>query len=69
MNYLKENDDLEEPGLDATTIIDFLEAVRIIQHYKEIIKPRNKTARVYLGKQGQLLKKFRKIKQFFKNVE
>ena len=35
-----ENDDLKEPGLDATAdaITDSLEAVRIIQRYEEIIK-------------------------------
>ena len=62
LSSLKENDNLEEPDIDATadTITYTLETIRIIQSYEEIMKTQNKRA---LGKQGQLLKKFRETEQ------
>ena len=56
MNSLKENDDLEEPSLDATAdaITEPLQAIRIVKRYKEITKTQNKRARNYVGMRGQL---------------
>ena len=67
LNYLKGNDDLEEPGLDATAdaIIDPLEVISITHDYNEIIKTQNKRSIAYVGKQEQLLKKFTETEQFF----
>ena len=58
---LKENNEVEESGLDETANAtkDPTEAVVIIQRCEEIIKMQNKRAIVYIGKQGQLLKKFK----------
>ena len=66
---LKENDEVEESGLDETANAtkDPTEAVVIIQR-EEIIKMQNKRAIVYIGKQGQLLKKFKDTKQLFEPV-
>lgn len=70
LNSLKENDDLEEPGLDETAyaIMHPLEAVRITNPYKETIKTQNKRAIGYVGKQGQLLKNFKETENVFENV-
>ena len=67
---LKENDEVEESGLDETANAtkDPTEAVVIIQRCEEIIKMQNKRAIVYIGKQGQLLKKFKDTKQLFEPV-
>ena len=67
---LKEYDDIEGAGLDATadTITDPLEADRIIKRYKEIIKTQNKRAINYVGKLEQLLKKLKGTDQRFENV-
>ena len=67
---LKENDNIEEGGLDAKadTITDSLEADRIIKRYKEIVKTQNKRAINYVGKLGQLLQKFKWTHQFPENV-
>lgn len=66
---LKENDEVEKSGLDETANAtkDPTEAVVIIQR-EEIIKMQNKRAIVYIGKQGQLLKKFKDTKQLFEPV-
>ena len=70
LDSLKEINDLEERGLDTTAdaITDPLETVRIIHCSEEIIKTQNKSVIGYVGKQGQLLKKFRKTEQFLENV-
>lgn len=67
---LKENNDSKEPGIDpaADAITDRLEAVRIVQRYKEVIKSQNKIMIGYVGKQGQLFKKLRETEQFLENV-
>ena len=43
MNFLKENDDLEEPILDETAdaITEPLQTIRIVKRYKEITKTQN----------------------------
>ena len=66
---LKENDEVEESGPDETANAtkDPTEAVVIIQR-EEIIKMQNKRAIVYIGEQGQLLKKFKDTKQLFEPV-
>ena len=55
LHSLKENNDSKERGIDpaADAITDRLEAVRIVQSYKEVIKSQNKIMIVYVGKQGQ----------------
>ena len=70
LNSLKEIDSLEKPDIDATadTIRNSFKAIRLIQHYKKIIKTEKNRALSYVGKQGLLLKKFRKTKQFLQNV-
>lgn len=58
LNFLKENNNLEETDLDATidAITDPKEAVRIIQRYEEIIKTQNIRVIGYVGGgAGQLL--------------
>ena len=59
LNFLKENDDEEEPGLNeiANGIKDPEKAIKIIKHYNEISKTQNKRVINIFGKQGQLLKK------------
>ena len=54
LDYLKENDDLEEPDIDATAdaITDPIDAVIIIKRYEEIIKIQNKRVIGYVEKQG-----------------
>ena len=54
LNSLKENNNLEETDLDATTdaITDPKEAVRIIQRYEEIIKTQNIRVIGYVGGGG-----------------
>ena len=51
LNFLKENNNLEETDLDATidAITDPKEAVRIIQRYEEIIKTQNIRVIGYVG--------------------
>ena len=60
-NSLQENDDVEEQGLNET--INYVnksqEAIFIIHRYEGIIKTPNKKAVGYIGKQGELLKKFK----------
>ena len=70
LNSIKKDDNLEEPDINATadTIKDPLEAIRLIQSYKEIMKTQNKRTIEYLGKQRQLLKKLRETRQFIENV-
>ena len=70
LNSLKENDEEEEPGLKETTnaTSDPQEAILIICRYEDIIKTQNKKTIGYIGKQGQLLKKFKATGQFFENV-
>ena len=40
----------------------------MIHRYEDIVKMQNKTAIGYIGKQGQLLKKFKYTENFFDNV-
>ena len=68
MNSLKENNNLEETDLDATTeaITDPKEAVRIIKSYEEIIKTQNTRVIGYVGEQGSCFKSSEKQKIFLK---
>ena len=70
LNSIKVDDDLEDPDIDATadTIANPLEAIRVIQHYEKIMELQNKRAIGYVGKQGQLLEKFRETEQFIENA-
>ena len=66
LSLLQENNDVEEQGLNETTnnVNNFQEAIKIINHYEDIIK---KTIG-YIGKQGELLKRFKDTENFFDNV-
>ena len=70
LNSLKENDDVEEQGLNETAnnVNNSQEAIAIIRRYMEIIKKKNKKAIGYTGKQGELLKKFKDTEIFFYNA-
>ena len=69
LNSLQEND-VEEQGLNKTgnNVNNSQEAIIIIRRYEDIIKTQNKKAIGYIGKQGQLLKKFKDTEHFFDNV-
>ena len=66
LNSLHENDDIEEQGLNKTanSLNNFQEAIFIIRHYEDIIKTQNKKPIEYIGKQGQLFKKFKETETF-----
>ena len=62
LNLLQPNDDVEEQWLNevAYNVNNSQEAILTNRRYKDIIKTQNKKAIGYIGKQGQLFKKFRK---------
>ena len=62
LNLLQPNDDVEEQWLNevANNVNNSQEAILTNRRYKDIIKTQNKKAIGYIGKQGQLFKKFRK---------
>ena len=64
---MQENDDVEEQRLNetASNVNNSQEAIKIINQYKNIIKTQNKKAIAYIGKQGELLKKFKDTENFF----
>ena len=64
---LKENDDVEEQGINETAknVNNTEEAIAITRRYEEMIKTQNKKTISYTGKQGELLKKFKDTKNFF----
>ena len=70
MNSLKQNDDVEERGLNKTVnnVNNSQEAKVIIRRYKDIIKTQNKKAVEDISTQGELLKKFNDTQNFFDNV-
>ena len=70
LNSSKEDDYVEEPGLNETdSEINNSQEALIIRHcYEDIIKTQNKKAIGYTGKQGQLLKTFKDTEHFFDNV-
>ena len=67
---LKENNDVEEIGLNQTpnNVNNSQEAIAIISRYEKIIKIENTTVIGYTGKQKELLKKFKDIKKFLDNI-
>ena len=67
LNSLQENDDVEEQRLNetASNVNNSQEAIKIINCYKNIIKTQNKKAIAYIGKQGELLKKYKDTENFF----
>ena len=67
---LQEDDDVEEQGLNETVnnVNSFQEATKIINRYEDIIKTQIRKAIGYIGKQGELLKKFKDTENFFDNV-
>ena len=62
LNLLQPNDDVEEQWLNevANNVNNSQEAILTNRRYKDIIKTQNQKAIGYIGKQGQLFKKFRK---------
>ena len=70
LNSLKENDDAEEHGFSKTAnnVNNSQEAIVIIRRYEEIIKTQNKKAIGHIGKQEELLKKFKKTENFFYSI-
>ena len=67
---MQENDDVEEQGLNETAnnVNNSQEAIIIIRRYESIIKTQNKKAIGHIGKQGELLKKFKDTDNVFDNV-
>ena len=57
LNSLKENDDVEEQGLNETanSVNNSQEAIVILRRHEEIIKTKQKVI-AYIGKQGELFK-------------
>ena len=70
LNLLQENDDVEEQALNGTAnnVNNSQEAILIIRHYKDIIRTQNKEAIGCIGKQEQLIRKFKDSEHFFGNV-
>ena len=70
LNSLKENDDVEDQGLNETAnnVNNTQEAITIIRRYEEIIKTQNEKAIGYTGKQGELLKKFKDTENIFDKI-
>ena len=64
LNSLKENDDVEEQGLNETAnnVNKPQEAIVIICRYKEIVKAQIKKVIGYISKQGDFLKTFKEKK-------
>ena len=60
LNFLQENDDFEEQGLNKTAnnVSNSQKAIKIISRCGDIIKTQNKNAIGYIRKQGELLRKF-----------
>ena len=58
LDSLKENDGVEEPGLNerAKETNDPQEIILLIRRHEDIIRIQNEKAIGYIGKQGQLLK-------------
>ena len=67
LHSLQENDDAEEQELNETAnnVNNSQELILIIHCYEAIIKIQNKKAIGYIGKQGQLLKKFKDTENVF----
>ena len=63
MNSLQENDNVEEQELNETAnnVNNSQEAIVIIRHHEDIIKTQNKKAIGYIGKQGEVFKKFKDV--------
>lgn len=70
LNLLQENDDVEEQALNVTAnnVNNSQEAILIIRHYEDIIRTQNKEAIGCIGKQKQLIRKFKDSEHFFGNV-
>ena len=70
LNSLQESHDVEEQELNKTAnnVDSSQEVMLIIRRYEDIIKTQNRKAIGYIGKQGQLFKKFKDTGNFFDNV-
>lgn len=70
LNLLQENDDVEEQALNGTAnnVNNSQEAILIIRHYEDIIRTQNREAIGCIGKQEQLIRKFKDSEHFFGNV-
>ena len=71
LNSLQENDDFEEQRFNETAnfVNNSQKAILITNRSKGIIKTHNKKGIGYIGKLGQLLKKFKDTEHFFDNVD
>ena len=70
LNSLKENDDVEEQGFNETVnnFKNSQKAIVTIRRYDKVIKTKYKKAIGYIGKQGELLKRFKNTENFFDNI-
>ena len=70
LNLFKENNDVEEQGLNETVnnLNNSQEVIVIIRRYEDVIKTQNKKAAGYIAKQVELLKRFKDAQNFFDNV-
>lgn len=70
LNLLQENDDVEKQALNGTAnnVNNSQEAILIIRHYEDIIRTQNKEAIGCIGKQEQLIRKFKDSEHFFGNA-
>ena len=68
--FIEKNDGVEEQGLNETAknVNNSQETIVIIRLYEEIIKTQIKKAIGYIGKQGEVLKKFKNTENFFENI-
>ena len=66
LNSLQESDDVEGQGFNETANdVNNSQVGILIIYCHEDIKTQNKKAIVYMGKQGQLLKRFKYTEHFF----
>ena len=67
LNSSKENDDVEEQGLNKTVsnANNSQEVIAIIRRYDDLMKNQNKKPIGYIAKQGELLKKFKDTQNVF----
>ena len=62
LNFLGENDDNEETEMNTAN--NSTEAIKLINHYEEIISTQNKRVIQYIFKQGEFFKNFKDTEIF-----
>ena len=67
---MQENDNVEQQELNETAnnVNNYLEAIVMIRRYEDINKTQNKKTIGYVGKQGELLKKFKDTENLFDSI-